>query len=113
MAKKDSNQNGSVQNCPAPTTPEAQENLMISLAMERAKQQLMDGTASSQVITHFLRLASMREKNEAELNLLKAKQKAINEAADSKAVYEAAIRAMRVYQGVSDEEEDDEEYGGY
>lgn len=111
------NQNGIKRNYPLPTTPEARENLMISRAMDLAEQQLMDGTASSQVITHFLKLASMRERQErekmaAEIELLRAKQKAIDDAADSKAIYEAAIRAMRVYQG-ADEEDADADYREY
>ena len=36
-------------------TPEARENQLISLAIDLAEQQLRDGTASSQVITHYLK----------------------------------------------------------
>ena len=50
-------------------TPEARENQMISLAVDLAEQQLRDGTASSQVITHFLKLGSTREKLEHELKM--------------------------------------------
>lgn len=34
-------------------TPDARENQMISLAVDLAERQLEEGTASSQVITHF------------------------------------------------------------
>lgn len=44
-----------------PTSLEAQENLMISLAVQCAEKQLRDGTASSQVITHYLKLGSSKE----------------------------------------------------
>ena len=59
-------------------TPEAQENRMIALSMRLAEQQLLDGTASSQVITHFLKLGSSKEKEEREhrkkeMELLEAK----------------------------------------
>ena len=47
---------------PPARTPEARENQMISLAIELAEKQLMEGTASSQVITHFLKLGSTKEK---------------------------------------------------
>ena len=41
-------------------TPEARENQMISLAVDLAEKQLMEGTASSQVITHYLKLGSTK-----------------------------------------------------
>lgn len=100
-------------------TPEARENQMISLAVDLAEQQLRDGTASSQVITHFLKLATVREKLERERleeenRLLKAKTKAIESAEEIKTLYEEAIVAMRRYSGDysgADEEEDyDDEY---
>ena len=47
-------------------TPEAREGQLVSLAVDLAEQQLRDGTASSQVITHYLKLGSMREKLERE-----------------------------------------------
>lgn len=42
---------------------------MIALAMEQARKELEAGTASSQVITHFLKLASTR--NQVELEKLR------------------------------------------
>ena len=47
-------------------TPEARENQLISLAVDLAEKQLQEGTASSQVITHYLKLGSMRERLERE-----------------------------------------------
>ena len=93
-------------------TPEARENQMISLAVDLAEKQLQEGTASSQVITHELKLGSMREKlgreKLAEENkLLRAKTKSIEEAADMKDLYVNAIKAMARYSGNGD---DDEEY---
>lgn len=74
-------------------TPEAKENQMISLAMDCAERQMIEGTASSQVITHFLKLGSgkerlEREKLEEENKLLRAKTKALEESAESKVMYE-------------------------
>lgn len=48
-------------------TPEARENQMISLAVDLAEKQLMEGTASSQVITHYLKLGSTKERIEKEI----------------------------------------------
>lgn len=91
-------------------TPEAREKQMIALAMDRAEQQLLDGTASSQVITHFLKLGSERERLERERleeenQLLRAKTKALEDSADMKEMYERAIKAMRDYTGVNDTDE--------
>ena len=93
-------------------TPEARENQMISLAVDLAEKQLQEGTASSQVITHYLKLGSMRERLEREKlaeenKLLRAKNKSIEEAADMKDLYVNAIKAMARYSGNGD---DDEEY---
>ena len=93
-------------------TPEARENQMISLAVDLAEKQLQEGTASSQVITHYLKLGSMRERLEREKlaeenKLLRAKTKSIEEAADMKDLYVNAIKALARYSGNGD---DDEEY---
>lgn len=87
------------------TTPEARENQMISLAVDLAEQQLMDGTASSQVITHYLKLGTTRarlekEKLERENELLRAKTKAIESAERVEELYSNAIAAMKRYSGV-------------
>lgn len=91
-------------------TPEARENQMISLAVDLAEQQMRDGTASSQVITHYLKLGSMREKLERERlmeenRLLKAKTKALDNAEEIKVLYEQALKAMRNYAGQGDPDE--------
>ena len=91
-------------------TPEAREKQMIALARDRAEQQLLDGTASSQVITHFLKLGSERERLERERleeenQLLRAKTKALEDSADMKEMYERAIKVMRDYAGVNDADE--------
>lgn len=96
-------------------TPEARENQLISLAVDLAEKQLQEGTASSQVITHYLKLGSTkdrleREKLEEENKLLRAKTKAIEDAADMKVLYQDAIKAMQRYAGHGGDVEDDEEY---
>lgn len=88
-------------------SPEARENQMISLAVDLAEQQLRDGTASSQVVTHFLKLGSMREKLERERleeenKLLKAKTEALQSAKRVEELYTDALNAMRNYAGQGD-----------
>ena len=91
-------------------TPEAQENQMIALAMNLVEQRLRNGTASSQETTHFLKLATVKsqlekEKLMAENRLLEAKANAIDDAKESKELYERALRAMRNYSGNGDPDE--------
>ena len=88
-------------------TPEARENQCISLALDLAEQQLRDGTASSQVITHFLKAGASRaelekEKLRKENLMLEAKTKAYQSSEEIKELYEGAIKAMRIYQGQGD-----------
>ena len=93
-------------------TPEARENELISLAYDTAEQQLRAGTASSQVITHFLKLQNEREKRDLEREklinenkLLKAKADAYESAKEKNRMYANAIRAMGIYSGSIDEDE--------
>ena len=91
-------------------TPEAKESQMISLAHDLAEKQLRDGTASSQVITHFLKMGSEkerleREKLQEENRLLKARTKALANAEEIKVLYEQALKAMRSYAGEGDPDE--------
>lgn len=90
--------------------PESREKQMISLAVDLAEQQLKDGTASSQVITHYLKLASMKEKLERERlveenKLLRAKTEAIASAKNVEKLYSDAITAMKRYGGYGDPDE--------
>lgn len=85
-------------------TPEARENQMISLAIDLAEKQLAEGTASSQVITHFLKLGSSkaeleREKLAMENELIKAKTEAIQSQGELKELYSKALDAMKIYAG--------------
>ena len=85
-------------------TPEVRENQMIYLAIELAEQQLRDGTASSQVITHFLKLGSSKEKLEHEIlaeqkKLITAKTEQLESAKRIEDLYANAIDAMREYGG--------------
>lgn len=101
---------------PPAKTPEAREKQLIALAVDVAEKQLRDGTASSQVIAHFLKLGSTKEKLEQEMmaqqnQLLKAKTEAIQSAKKVEELYINALNAMRTYSGNrrSEEDEDDRE----
>lgn len=93
-------------------TPEARENQMIALAVDLVEQRLLDGTASSQETTHFLKLGSMKnrlemEKLHEENRLLKARTEALQSAKRVEELYSEAIKAMRRYSGQGS---DDDEY---
>ena len=98
---------------PAPPagTPEARENQLIALAVDLAEQQLRDGTASSQVITHYLKLGSTKERMEKEMmaeqiKLLTAKTEALKSAKHIEELYADAMAAFRGYSGQGDADAD-------
>lgn len=93
--------------------PDNREQQLISLAVDLVEQRLRDGTASAQETIHFLKLASRKsaleaEKAAAELELMKAKTKALNDQADLKVLYKDAIEAMKRYSGNGGSYDEDE-----
>ena len=77
---------------PPATSPEARENQLINMAVDLAEQQLRDGTASSQVITHFLKLGTMKEQLEREKlmkenELLRARTESLTAAKNQEELY--------------------------
>lgn len=100
-------------NRPPATTPEARENQLVNSAMELAEKQIREGTASAQVLSHFLKLGSTRErleqerlKNENSLTLQKIDE--IKSRENVEALYKDALKAMSTYQGNTPAEEFDE-----
>jgi len=96
------------------TTPEARENQMISNAIDLAEKQLLEGNASAQVITHYLKLGSTREALEQERlsnenAVLRAKVEAMGSAKRVEELYAAALDAMRNYAGRGLEDDEDPE----
>lgn len=94
-------------------TPEAREDQLISYAIDLAEKQLIEGTASSQVITHYLKLGSTKERIEKEIlekqkELIEAKTENLKSAKRIEELYENALNAMRNYSGngSNDDEED-------
>lgn len=104
------------------TTPEARENQLISLAVDLAERQLLEGTASSQVITHYLKLGSSKEKIEREIlekqkMLIEAKTENLQSSKRIEELYAEAISAMKSYSGQApipnDRDDDEDEYDDY
>ena len=91
-------------------TPEARENQMIALAMDLAEQQLRDGTASSQLITEFVKRGSPKARLEKEIlqeqkELMAAKTENLKSAQRIEELYADAIKAMRTYAGHGDDDD--------
>jgi hypothetical protein len=86
------------------TTLEGRENQLINLAIDLTEKQLRDGTATSQVITHYLKLGSTRERLEQERlakenELLSAKTESLASAKRVEELYISALEAMKTYSG--------------
>jgi hypothetical protein len=85
-------------------TPEARELEITSKAYDLAENQIREGTASSQVITHFLKAGSMRERLEQEridheIELMSVKRENLEAQTRVEELYVNAIEAMRSYVG--------------
>lgn len=112
MAKKKSNDgedHGRI--FATPMSPSAKENQMISLAIDLAERKLRDGTASSQLICHYLDMASPKEQLRQDMmrkqnELIEAKTKSLQSAKHIEELYTNAIIAMREYAGANQDEED-------
>lgn len=99
-------------------TPEARENQLIALAVDLAEKQLIEGTASSQVITHYLKLGTTKEKIEREIlekqkDLIVAKTENLQSAKRIEELYTNALKAMQTYSGslsIDEQFDEDEDY---
>lgn len=109
MRKKETNTNKKViQTRPPEMSPEARESRMVALAIDLAEEQLRNGTASSQVITHYLKLGSTMEQEKKDImreqkKLLEAKTEAIRSSKRIEELYSQALSVMRKYNGDDDE----------
>lgn len=107
MAKKKSS--AELPNGRPATTPKDKEDELINLAVSLAEQQLRDGTASTQVIVHYLKLGSTRGMLEQEMlanktKLVRAQTESIQAAKKNEELYENALKAMSLYSGNIDED---------
>jgi len=87
-------------------TPESREEQMIGLAMDRAEEILMSDNPPAQIVTHYLKLGSMKERKEVErltkeIELMQAKIDALESAQKMEELYSEAIKAMQIYKGES------------
>lgn len=87
-------------------TPESREAELTSVAYDLAEAQIREGTASSQVITHFLKAGSMRERLEQErmrheIELMEVKRENLEAQTRVEELYVNAIEAMRSYVGAA------------
>lgn len=92
-------------------TVEGRENQLIALSYNAAEKQLLDGTASAQVITHFLKLGTAKyemeiEKLKKENALLQAKTESLESAKRVEELYEKALKSMKDYSGINGSDED-------
>lgn len=95
-------------------TPEGRENQLITLAEDLAEKQLREGTASSQIIAHYLKLGSSKERIEKEIlerqkDLITAKTEMLQSQKRIEELYSDAIKAMKTYSGHGDPDEYDDE----
>lgn len=108
MARVRSEDNGHRRSAPA-RTPEAREDELSAVAYDLAEEQMRAGTASSQVITHFLKAGSRRERMEQmrmehEIELMEVKKQQLEGQKHVEALFVEAIQAMRSYQGVPNDQ---------
>jgi hypothetical protein len=95
---------------PPATTPEAREKQLIAAAVDLAERQILEGTATAQVITHYLKLGTTREKLEQERlrrenTLLAAKADSVTSSGRIEELYSKALSAMRAYSGQPEPDE--------
>lgn len=113
MAKaRQTNPTGSSRPMRPAISPEANESQMISLAMDLVRQRLIDGTASSQETTHFLKLGTEKAqlekvKLQRETEMIAAKAESIKKQETSDELYKAALKAFASYSGRGEPGDDD------
>lgn len=96
-------------------TPEARESQLISLAYDLVEERLLDGTATSQETTYFLKLASSKtrlenEKLMEENKLLRAKTEAVQSEKKNEEFYAKVLAALKKYNGQSGQDDEYDEY---
>lgn len=109
--KKPIESSSSKKKLPPAMTQEARENQLIALAYDLVEQRLLDGTASAQETTHFLKLGSLKERKELQMldkqiELAEAKRQKLKSEEKIEELYTNAISAMREYSGYGVKDED-------
>lgn len=93
---------------PPARTPQAREDQLVALAYDESERLIRSGNATSQLLTHFLKLGTEREKLErerlsGEVEFLKAKRDNLNKQGAMEGLMQAALTAMRTYTGRGDD----------
>lgn len=96
--------NGTIKKERRALTPESREEQLIGLAMDNAEELLLSGNAPAQIITHYLKLGSMKERKEVErlskeIELMQAKIDALEAGQKMEELYTKAIESMQIYKG--------------
>jgi hypothetical protein len=113
VSRKISGSNKAETNRPTARTPDERENQLIEAAVNLAEKQLQNGEASAQVISHFLKLGSSRERLEQqrlknEVALLETKREMMESEKRVEELIENALHAMQAYSGHAPEIEEDD-----
>lgn len=113
VARRISGSGSSKSSRPPARTPDEREGHLVELATDLAEEQLRQGTASAQVIAHFLKLGSSRERLEQErlksdIHVAKVKAELMASEARTEELMNRALDAIRGYQGLPSGEENDE-----
>ena len=97
---------------PPTLTVEGRENQLIAAAYDLAEKRILEGTASSQELTYFLKAGSSKMKLELEHlreenTLLRAKTSALEAQINNEAILEKSLKAFRSYRGEEGDEDDE------
>lgn len=96
-------------------TPEERENYLISLALDRVEERMLNGTASGQEYVQFIRMASSKaraenEKLKLELDLVRAKTDNLRLQQRNEELYSNALAAFKRYSGANDDDDKEDLY---
>lgn len=96
-------------------TPEERENQLISLALDRVEERMLNGTASGQEYVQFIRMASSKaraenEKLKLELDLVRAKTDNLRLQQRNEELYSNALAAFKRYSGANDDDDEEDLY---
>lgn len=112
MTRPESSEKPPQRRRPRAKTPEDRERQLIAASVDLAEEQIRTGRVSAQVLTHYLKLGTERERLERqrliqENELLKAKVDAMASSARTEELFEEVIKAMKVYTGQEADDADD------
>ena len=106
--KKEQTQKETKKKLPPSRSLEESEQRCIADATRLAEQKLADGTASSQIIMHYLKQGTEKtrleiEKIKYETELVKAKTEAVKSQQRSEELFAEVVSALKEYSGKTDD----------